>query len=53
MKGGSEEIVDADTYDVDGDLKVIGKRKIKTKDGKTIYKDLGSEEELNYPKQNV
>ncbi len=49
MKGGREEIVDANTYDVDGDLKVEGKKKIKTKEGKTIYKDLGSEEDYHFP----
>ena len=38
-------IVDVKAFDKDGDIKVKGKKKIKTKDGKFVYEDVDSEEE--------
>ena len=51
MKNGKVGYVDAVTFDKDGDLKLKGKKKIKTEDGKVVYEDIDSENEQQvYPK---
>ena len=46
-------LVFAEVFDKDGDVKVKGKRKIKTKEGKVVYESVDSEEEIKYPKEKV
>ena len=53
LQGGKEELVDAVVFDADGDVKVPGRRKIKLKTGKVVYKELDPEEEFVHPRKRV
>jgi hypothetical protein len=45
MVNGKIGYVDGTVYDKDGDLKVKGKKKVKTESGELVYEDVDEEEE--------
>lgn len=54
MKDGRVGYINALVYDKDGDVKVKGKRKLKTDDDKLVYEDVDSEEEEEaYPNEKI